>query len=300
MSESNGLLLSVLITAYNREKYIAEAIESVLSSSFKDFELIITDDCSTDGTYEAAKKYAEKDSRIRLFRNEKNLGQFANRNYAASLSKGKYIKYLDSDDKIAEDGLKIIMKCMQQFPDAGTGSECKGKKAEELPYMFTPRECYIDHYFKESLLLYIGPSGTVFRKDIFDKAGGFDEHIGILSDTLLMMKVAALAPVVGLPQHLFFWRIHDEQVTVGQQKVMEMIHERYLINKVALESPDCPLSEKEKKIVFRNLKNIFIRNSLRFFMKTYSIKKLSQLARMKNIKAVDVLLAFLPNSKINN
>lgn len=73
-------LVSVLMTAYNRDKFIAEAIESVLASSFKDLELIIVDDCSTDKTLDIAKTFQQIDTRIKVFRNEENLGDYTNRN----------------------------------------------------------------------------------------------------------------------------------------------------------------------------------------------------------------------------
>src|SRR5258708_39815278 len=98
-------LVSILMTAYNREKYIAEAIESVLTSSYTNFELIIVDDCSTDNTLTIAKSYEKNDARIKVYLNEKNLKDYPNRNRAASHAKGKYIKYLDYDDKINNWGL---------------------------------------------------------------------------------------------------------------------------------------------------------------------------------------------------
>ena len=102
---NNLPLVSVLMTAFNRGKYIAEAIESVLQSTYTNFELIIVDDCSTDDTFEIANSFFVKDRRIKLYKNEKNLGQFANRNYAISLSTGEYIKFLDSDDKLYSQGI---------------------------------------------------------------------------------------------------------------------------------------------------------------------------------------------------
>src|SRR3989304_2942047 len=89
-------VVSVLTTSYNREKCIASAIESVLGQTFSDFELIITDNRSTDATFEIAQSYARKDKRIRVIQNEANRGQFGNRNRAASLSQGQYLKYNDS------------------------------------------------------------------------------------------------------------------------------------------------------------------------------------------------------------
>src|SRR6185369_13268101 len=72
--------VSVLMTAYNREKYVAAAIESVLAQRFTDFELIVVDDRSSDRTLEIAKEYEARDSRVRVFANERNLGDYPNRN----------------------------------------------------------------------------------------------------------------------------------------------------------------------------------------------------------------------------
>ena len=84
-------LVSVLMTSYNRENYIAEAIESVLASTYKNFELIIVDDRSKDRTVEIARSYESKDDRVKVYINEKNLGDYPNRNKAASYAKGFYI-----------------------------------------------------------------------------------------------------------------------------------------------------------------------------------------------------------------
>ena len=91
-------LVSLLMTSYNREKYIGFAIESVLASTYTNWELIIVDDGSIDKTVEIAQQYEKKDGRIRFYRNEKNLGDYPNRNKAASYAGGKYIKYVDADD----------------------------------------------------------------------------------------------------------------------------------------------------------------------------------------------------------
>ncbi len=81
-------LVSVLITSYNRDKYIAQAIQSVLASTYNNFELIIVDDCSTDQSFAKAQRYAASDERISAYVNEKNLTQFGNRNKAASFARG--------------------------------------------------------------------------------------------------------------------------------------------------------------------------------------------------------------------
>src|SRR4051794_39573356 len=106
-------LVSVLMTAYNRQQFIAEAIESVLGSTYKNFELIICDDSSTDDTLAIAKRYALRDERVKVYSNPKRLGQFPNRNRSSEYAKGKYIKYLDSDDIILPDGLEYCVTEME-------------------------------------------------------------------------------------------------------------------------------------------------------------------------------------------
>ena len=95
-----NLRFSVIICAYNLEKIIKVSLESVLMQRFKNFELIVVDDCSTDKTYEVLKKYEKKDSRIRVLRNETNSGPSISRNNAVDIAKGEYIVYLDGDDTL--------------------------------------------------------------------------------------------------------------------------------------------------------------------------------------------------------
>ena len=253
-------MVSVLMTAHNREQHISEAIESVLSSTYQDFELIIVDDASTDNTPVIARQFEVADSRVRVYVNQYNLGQFGNRNKAASYAKGEYIKYFDSDDIMHYDMLEVMMNGMLQFPDAGIGASCDWQMLEQkkLPVQFSSRSTYINHYFEGCDILFIGPSGAIFKKSLFDAMGGFNESSGILADTLLSMQIAAITPVVAIKKDLFFWRLHDQQVTIGQQNHFAMIKERFRINETALANINCPFDDKEKELVRRNLKNIFI------------------------------------------
>jgi len=286
------------MTAYNREKYIGEAIESVLASTYQNFELIIMDDCSIDRTVKIASDYQKKDKRISVYVNNKNLGQFTNRNKAAGYAKGKYLKYFDSDDILYSHSLLKMVESMEQFPAAGAGIICYGNDfIGKTPVLFSSRECYINHYFNGSTFLAVGPSGTIFRRDVFEKMGRFDENSGILSDTLLMMRIAAIMPVVGLENNLFYWRIHNEQVTEGQKKVFEMLVERHNINQTILNSPDCPLTSEEIKIVQRNLKNIFIRN-LPKLAANMSLKNTLISIKKFGISTNDLLRAFRKNYRV--
>ena len=136
-------IVSVLMTAYNREKYLADAVESVLKSTFTDFEIIIVDDCSTDKTSEIAQSLQVKDARVRYIRNEKNLGDYPNRNKAASLARGKYLKYIDSDDAIYPWGLEWMVKMMESFPEAGWGLCSMEQNSQRVSFITIIRICQI-------------------------------------------------------------------------------------------------------------------------------------------------------------
>ena len=91
-------LVSVVMPAYNAERFIAKAIESVLNQSIQDLELIVVDDCSGDHTCDVVEKVAKVDGRVRLIRNEKNIGAAGSRNRAFEVCTGRYVALLDSDD----------------------------------------------------------------------------------------------------------------------------------------------------------------------------------------------------------
>jgi glycosyltransferase involved in cell wall biosynthesis len=104
-------LASILMTSYNRQQFLAEAIESVLASTYQNWELIIVDDCSKDNTVAIARTYALNDSRIKVFKNEINLGDYSNRNKFISFAKVEYIMFCDSDDKLFPNSIDKIYRC---------------------------------------------------------------------------------------------------------------------------------------------------------------------------------------------
>ena len=110
--------VSVVMPAYNAEKTVGEAIESVLNQTYTDYELIIVNDCSKDRTAEILDGFLKIDKRIKVFHNEKNLGVSATRNYAVSKAGGEWIAFLDSDDAWRVDKLEKQLEIINANPDA--------------------------------------------------------------------------------------------------------------------------------------------------------------------------------------
>lgn len=110
-------VISVVLPTYNRAALLPRAIESILNQTFKDFELIIIDDGSTDETPAVLKKYAAQDKRIRLLRNEQNCGISCSRNRGIEAARGQYIAPMDSDDEAISIRLEKLLAVMKDYPE---------------------------------------------------------------------------------------------------------------------------------------------------------------------------------------
>jgi glycosyltransferase involved in cell wall biosynthesis len=257
----NKPLVSVLMTAFNREKYIAEAIESILGSTYTNFELIIVDDCSNDKTVEIAKGYEVIDKRIKVYKNKTNLSQFPNRNKAASYAKGTYLKYVDSDDIIYPFSLRMMVDAMQQFPDAALGfCLTHGACRFPLPYKINSADAFKQHFF-EGGLLFVGPSGLIIKRKVFEAVRGFEEF-GMPSDNHLTLKIAAHYPVVAMNRDLFWWRVHVGQVfSQNKENYFNIVNNYRYTKDIILHYS--PLESADNKKMLGNQKKIFLKNLYR-------------------------------------
>ena len=154
IDEQERPLVSVIMPAYNAEKYISEAIQSVISQTYTNWELFVLDDCSTDGTAEIAEGFANADSRIRLLRNPQNLGVARTRNRGFDLANGEWIALLDSDDVWHSDKLEKQLTVAKEI-----GAEiiyCSyslmNESGEHLSDFIVPKTTSYDDMLKESVL----------------------------------------------------------------------------------------------------------------------------------------------------
>ena len=263
-------IVSILTTVYNREKYIAACIDSVLASSYQDWELIIVDDVSTDTSVAIAKRYEKKDARIKVYVNEKNLGDYPNRNKAASYAKGKYLKYLDADDVIYPHGLEIMVHTMERFPEAALGiSQKVVEDVKSYPFVMEPKETFTREFLKRGVLG-LGPTGTIIRRDVFEKLGGFTgtRYIG---DTELWYKIALTYPVVKMEDELIFWRQHDDQeITKGQESFF-YLENTFKLKLNTLNNKELPLEAPVRQAALKKLTHRFSRNIARLFLKGHIV-----------------------------
>lgn len=241
-------MISVLMTCYNREKYITLAIESVLCSTYKNFELIIVDDGSKDNTVSIAKGFAEIDKRVRVYQNEVNLGDYPNRNRAASYATGKYVKYVDSDDLIYPWGLELMVTMMEKFPQSGWGLCSMQPDRERLfPFELNPREAYLYHYQGPGLFSR-APLSTIIKTDVFHKVGGF-KPIRMAGDFEMWHRLAQDFNVVLMPQGMVWYRSHNEQEATENTPPYINLYEKLKTD--FLNSENCPLEKNVSKQILK-------------------------------------------------
>lgn len=291
-------LVSVLMTAYNREQYIAEAIESVLVSTYKNFELIIVDDLSKDNTVSIARKYETGDERIKVYVNTKNLGDYNNRNKAASLAKGKYLKYLDSDDVIYPHALQIMAEAMEKFPIAAYGfcyRHVQNNKYK-FPYSISPVEAYNEHFFQGGLF-YAGPGSSIILKKYFDEVGGFTGK-RFIGDYELWLKLSSKYSAVVFQSGLIWWRVHEGQEFDVGHKTSTYILENLKCALYYLNSDLCPLPGNKKLKAIRNQKALFNRQLLKLFFLKGQYKLAWSIFREAKLPLLSIVESVVPYNKI--
>lgn len=197
-------LVSVIIPTYNRWPLVNEAVESVLAQSAQDFELIVVDDGSTDGT---AKELAKYGARLRLFRQHRS-GVSATRNLGAREARGRFLAFLDSDDLWRPEKLAVQSAFMEQHP------ECQICQTEEIwlrnGVRVNPRVIHQkpagDIFLRSLELCLVSPSAVMMTRELFNATGGFDEALPVCEDYDLWLRIAVDHPVALIAKPLVIKR----------------------------------------------------------------------------------------------
>jgi glycosyltransferase involved in cell wall biosynthesis len=206
----NGLndQVSVIIPAYNREKTIERAINSVISQTYQNFEIIIVDDNSTDGTVSLIQKYENNEPRIHHLQHHKNLGAQAARNTGIKAARGEWIAFLDSDDEWLPNRIQAGLSLANEWGVYVVHSNCYLKEENtELKLLEGPLlsgNIYID------LLEHPGPTfpGLLVRKECFEHIHYLDETIVSFQEWDTSIRLAKFYPFAYVEEPLFIYHLH--------------------------------------------------------------------------------------------
>lgn len=214
--------VSVLIPTYNYGRFLGEAIESVLAQEFRNFELLIVDDGSTDDTASVATPYCAKDPRVSFSVNSKNLGMVNNWNHCLSLARGQYIKILFGDDKFCHpQALGKLLSLLESHPTATLAASARvvvdeNSRAVDI-YRDLPDGCHEGKKIITECLLRNGknivgePSVVLFRKS--DALRGFDPQYMQIVDIEMWFHLLEKGDLVYTREPLCAFRIHPLQQT---------------------------------------------------------------------------------------
>jgi glycosyltransferase involved in cell wall biosynthesis len=244
---------TVATITYNSAPWVRETIESILSCTFGNFELIISDDCSTDETWQIIRDF--DDSRIKASRNEKNIGEYQNRNKVLQQAQGKYIFYVDGDDIIYKDTLQNLYNYLQGFTDVGMiwGVPVDASSFAVLPYLLNPIQINQLMYLTTSQVSAIGLAETVFEVATLRQAGGFSTSYAI-GDTFIKKKLALTCNVLLVPTGLSYWRRSKNQASQRASKKYRTFIDLYRIHQEVLSDKRLPLSNSEKHTARVNIR----------------------------------------------
>ncbi len=246
-------IVSVIIPAYNRGRYIRQTVESVLNQTYTDIELIVIDDGSTDDTRDILEGYGD---RITLLEHEarQNRGQSASINLGLDRARGKYLAILDSDDYWEPDKIESQVGYLQRHPEVGlvygNGTAVSGN-GEFLYDIYTPghreeskpEKVLVDCYF--SL-----PSNALMRKSLLKKAGYFDETLRAGQDHDMAIRIAEIARLAYIDRPLFHYRRHNESISKSNNGAVSRWNNGFVIlEKARKRYPYPPAVIRKRKAV---------------------------------------------------
>jgi len=241
--------VSVIIPTYDRLPMVKEAVDSVLAQDFEDFELIVVDDGSTDGTVEEIKRYG---GRVRLLEHSENRGVSAARNKGVLNARGKYIAFLDSDDLWVKGKLKIQVAFLDEnphYPLCYTDEIWIRRGRRVNPKIKHSK--YSGWIFEKCLpLCTISPSSAVMRKTLFSKVGLFDEALPVCEDYDFWLRVSVRFPIFFINRKLIVKRGgHSDQLS---QRSWGNDHYRVIALEKLLSEPY--ITPEERRIILDEMK----------------------------------------------
>ena len=252
--------VSVCIPVYNGSASIAESIASVLGQTFKDFRLIVCDNCSTDNTEEVVQSF--HDPRLTYVRNEKNLGLVGNANRCLSLADGEYICILHHDDVMLTENLELKVRLLDDHPEVGFVhsnifvTDAEGQVITQ--WVEDSRRDYIEDGMKVfhryitrmdiGALIFIG--AVLARRACYEQLGGFRLDLPHTSDNEMWMRMSLFYDVACVGKPLVKWRQHTTSASSAWGLDIAWLEEHFLATRIIFQEyqnqiPDLKSLKKE-------------------------------------------------------
>jgi glycosyltransferase involved in cell wall biosynthesis len=273
------VLVSALMTSYNHERYISQAIESVLTQTFTDLELIIVDDASTDNSPRIIAQYQNKDPRVRAFFHKNNLGIAKTANECQSMANGKFICFIGSDDLWVPHKLEKQVKILSDNEDKVVWSEGAIINSEGISTGLSFSEMHKSKNKPKSGSIYreifddnyIFGQSVIFKKEFWIKSGFCDE-LKFLSDYKFLADLSYRHEFLFIPESLAMYRVHGQNTISREQE--SWLKDRIFLKKYFLKRYGDNLSNHLKGSLYLKIGEAFYGLGQRDTAKHYYLKAL--------------------------
>jgi glycosyltransferase involved in cell wall biosynthesis len=212
--------MSVVMPVHNALPFLDESISSILGQTLSDFEFVILDDVSTDGSVELLREWSRRDRRIQLHASKQRLGLSGASNAVVSKARAPIVARMDADDIAHPDRLRRQWNVLEGSRDVAViGTLCNGIDSNGREVR--PRDRW--RLLRRSTLIPFPHGSAMFRREIFDQVGGYDEKAAGGEDQDLFLRMAARGRVLTLPDILYSYRYHSSNATLlnGKRAVSE-------------------------------------------------------------------------------
>jgi glycosyltransferase involved in cell wall biosynthesis len=229
-------LVSICIPTYNGQEFLEPCLQSAINQTYPNIEIVIVDDCSADNTNNIIVKYAARDTRIKIFRNEKNLGLVGNFNRCIQVAQGDWIKFLLQDDYLTDNCIETmlagiseqdrIVACKRTFlldedmlEDRKRYYETEVVTFEKLgiisktPVFITPKQVAAIAAGNICMNFIGEPTSVMFRKDIVNKMGYFNNDLAQICDLEYFLRIGSTYGIKYMSSALSYFRIHKQSTT---------------------------------------------------------------------------------------
>jgi glycosyltransferase involved in cell wall biosynthesis len=219
METQDAPAVTIGMPVYNGARYIELALDSILNQTYRNFELIISDNASTDATEEICRRYAANDDRIRYYRNERNLGAAANYNRVIHLARGRYFRHAAHDDILAPTNIERCAAVLEEWPDVALSYprmimiDAAGNEIETREHSLEledprPSARFAKYAYQCDEGSMCDPVFGLFRTSALRETALLGAYIA--ADMILLGEIALRGRIVEIPEYLFFERYHAE------------------------------------------------------------------------------------------
>ncbi len=223
-------IISVIMPTHNDQDYLEGSILSILNQTYSNFEFIIIDDASKDGTDDIVAKYGKLDNRIVAIKNSENIGLAASLNKGLKVARGEWIARMDGDDISHPKRFEIQMDCLQNrdLIYLGTGTELIDRETGKFVKNFNEPLTHGAIAWKLGYASAFVHATTIGRKDAILKAGGYNPNYRKYEDVDLWRRLIFLGNCANLPDILYTYRKPPKTFAVSTKEIVTSVHQAYL------------------------------------------------------------------------